>query len=45
MIRKENLEEMLKVIGYVRDAHEKIYEIILQQMCPLECYKSVYFRL
>ena len=26
MIKKENLEEMLKVIGYVRDAHKKIYE-------------------
>lgn len=26
MIRKENLEDMLKVIGYVRDAHKKIYE-------------------
>lgn len=26
MIRKENIEEMLKVIGYVRDAHKNIYE-------------------
>lgn len=26
MIRKENLEDMLKVIGYVRDAHKNIYE-------------------
>lgn len=26
MIRKENLEDVLKAIGYIRDAHKKIYE-------------------
>ena len=40
MIRKENLEEMLKVIGYVRDAHKKIYE---KRYADFDCVIEVDF--
>ena len=40
MIRKENLEDMLKVIGYVRDAHKKIYE---KRYASFDCVIEVDF--
>ena len=40
MIRKENLEDMLKVIGYVRDAHKKIYE---KRYAAFDCVIEVDF--
>ena len=40
MIRKENLEDMLKVIGYVRDAHKKIYE---KRYADFDCVIEVDF--
>ena len=40
MIKKENLEEMLKVIGYVRDAHKNIYE---KRYAAFDCVIEVDF--
>ena len=40
MIRKENLEDMLKVIGYVKDAHKKIYE---KRYAAFDCVIEVDF--
>ena len=40
MIRKENLEDMLKAIGYIRDAHKKIYE---KRYAAFDCVIEVDF--